>query len=62
MLICSNVVVSVLHNIMRSIIKNVHHETKRKIVHIFEPWWAKLKKEAKAKWVKMLYCRPSGNF
>lgn len=42
MLICNNLVVSVLYNIMWSIRKNVTHEAKGKIVHLFEPWWAQM--------------------
>ena len=42
MLIYSNLMVPVLHNIMLSIRKNVAHEAKGKIVHVFEPWWPKM--------------------
>ena len=40
--ICSNLMVPVLHTIMWSIRKYVTHEVKEKIVHLFEPWWAKM--------------------
>ena len=52
MLICSNLMVSVLHNIMESIRKNVTHEAKEKIVHLFKLWWAKMNKSR----LKTVYC------
>ena len=46
MLISSNPMTSVLHNIMWSIGKNVIHKAKGKIVYLIEPWWTKMYKNS----------------
>ena len=43
MLICSNLMVSVVYILLcGESEKNVTHEAKGKIVHLFEPLWAKM--------------------